>query len=140
MRIPVRNRLLLSLLVCLPLFLSRPIQAQWKFVAQLPAGVSTVHFLDKVGTPNVGFVGLTNGMMRTSDGGVSWSGVMAAGFNIRDFVFWDAQHGMAVCAGANGVFLTADGGINWWQVAWFGTRSTSAIFFPCNNTLFINSL
>src|ERR1051325_10056190 len=106
----------------------RPACAQWTFLTNLPQSASTVYFLDKQGTPKVGFVGMTSGILRTSDGGQTWSVPLATGFSFRDFAFWDSLHGIAVCAGANGVFLTADGGINWWQNAWFGTRSTSVLY------------
>src|ERR1051325_9425915 len=132
----VRVRLVFVLLSLLP-HVSR---AQWTFLTTLPSGASTVYFLDKVGTPQVGFVGLTSGIMRTSDRGATWSPVIALGFNIRDFVFWDSLHGIAVCAGANAVFTTSDGGQSWTQNAYFGTRATSAIYLPRGHTLVINSL
>lgn len=87
---------------------------QWRIVATFPnTTVNAVWFLDDVGAPNVGFVGLANGgLSRTSDRGRTWVGVgggKASG--VWDFTFKDSLTGWA--ASPIGVIKTTNGGLTW---------------------------
>ncbi len=106
-------------LIFLILFVSAA-QGQWKMLKDFGAQIYSIHFLDREGFPQIGFVGLTNGeIWRTADGGALWQksntrpNLTAP---IRDFSFKDSLTGwlcQSQTAGYPCVFMTTDGGINW---------------------------
>lgn len=91
------------------------VRAQWRVVANFPGtSVNAVIFLDDVGTPSVGLVGLKNGgLYRTSDRGQTWTLItIAKGVSGEwDFTFADSLRGWA--ASPIGVIRTTDGGKSW---------------------------
>lgn len=107
----------------------RPSYGQWQLIHQFNSQVLTVTFLNAVGTPDVGFVGLSNGEnWRTIDRGASWV-TIAKSPGTNEFLFIDPLHGwMGPYAG-----YTSDGGVSWQQ----GTGIANAIYFnSSNNRLF----
>lgn len=88
--------------------------SQWRQIATLPTPANAIYFLDKQGTPKIGFASCHSDIMRTTDGGQSWKSVQNTfGAYVRDFVFWDALNGIAVCSAAPLFFRTTNGGVSW---------------------------
>ena len=101
-------------------FFASSAEAQWKMLKDFHAQIYSVHFLDREGYPQIGFVGLTTGeIWRTYDGGATWQktntrpNLIAP---IRDFTFKDSLTGwlcQSQTAGYPAVYMTTDGGITW---------------------------
>lgn len=106
-------------LIFLILFVSAA-QGQWKMLRDFGAQIYSIHFLDREGFPQIGFVGLTNGeIWRTADGGTTWQktntrpNLIAP---IRDFSFKDSLTGWLCQSQTMGypcVYMTTDAGITW---------------------------
>ncbi len=95
-------------------------QGQWKVIHDFGQQIYSIHFLDREGFPQIGFVGLPNGeVWRTADGGVNWKQSNTPAILIgavEDFTFKDSLTGW-LCARqasiSSGCFKTTDGGISW---------------------------
>lgn len=109
-------------------------QGQWKLFRDFGAQVYSIHFLDREGYPQIGFVGLTTGeVWRTSDAGISWKRTNTPANligQIRDFSFKDSLTGWLAVSQASlypGCYKTTDGGITWTALSPLGQRM--AIFY-----------
>jgi photosystem II stability/assembly factor-like uncharacterized protein len=129
------------LLVLLTSVMPLVVRAQWRLVTKLPSIGSTVYFLDKIGVRNVGFVGCQGHIVRTSDGGKTWTTVYSAGGNIdlRDFVFKDPLNGLAVGSRLFSYLSTTDGGLTW-QSTGTTTTATSVTYLRNTNVLTMNTV
>lgn len=128
----------LSLLLAM---LPAGLRAQWRLVTKLPSIGGTVYFLDKVGARNVGFVGCQGHIVRTSDGGKTWTTVYSSQFaiDLRDFVFKDPLNGIAVGSRLFSYLTTTDGGVTW-QMTGRTTFATSITYLPNTNVLTVNTV
>jgi len=106
--------------VVLCVCLSTSVFAEWQYLKNFSAPVKSVHFLNNLGKPEVGFVGLSNGKIwRTADSGKTWfeSTVPTTPAAICNFYFKDAQNGW--CSVRPSVvqtsccYRTTDGGLSW---------------------------
>jgi len=95
-------------------------QGQWKMLHDFGEQIYSIHFLDREGFPQTGFVGLPNGeVWRTSDGGATWAQTITPAVligAIEDFSFKDSLTGWLCARQANispGCFKTTDGGLTW---------------------------
>ncbi|MEO6939909.1 MAG: hypothetical protein ABI444_07200, partial [Candidatus Kapaibacterium sp.] len=110
----------LLFILCLTSWTSQS-QATWNLVAQFPQGlVTAMYFFDEI-TGFVGF-GTTNGISRTTDGGVTWTPCSIPAWTatqdpwIGDIWFLNRTEGWATRVyGDFGKFLlhTTDGGSTW---------------------------
>jgi photosystem II stability/assembly factor-like uncharacterized protein len=120
-----------------------PARGQWVKLADLPARVGAVHFLDKQLAPSVGFAGTLSGAIyRTSDDGVSWSKTASPlGDEVKDFAFKDALTGWACALGVNtkrNLAKTTDGGKTWTLLP-YGGLLTALSYNPTHHLLFLSS-
>ncbi len=117
--------MLKALITLLFLLLStEALQAQWTKLAQWDSvEIFQIHFLDSVGTPNIGFISLPArdpeafaSIWRTSDYGNSWRQVSTTRIHAMSFAFKDSLLGWAAGsnAGCTGFAMrTRDGGLTW---------------------------
>ena len=83
---------------------------QWYLVTSFPTGtITAIEFLDEFGASNIGFVGVSNGICRTTDRGKTWTKT-TFGSPVVDFTFKDKNNGWAA---AILVYRTTDGGVTW---------------------------
>jgi len=138
-----RTRLLLFMLLVLST--SSVCHGQWKKLFQFSSGAHCIYFLDGVGHPEIGFVGLADGRLwRTSDRGISWQKVLTASGNlmIDDITFKDPMTGWLVPNNRVGgspssVYHTIDGGLSWQQER-SGGMLTSIYYHKFSQTLFLS--
>ena len=111
-------------------FLPVVVFPQWTWQNPLPQGndLTSVHFADA----NTGYsVGNSGTILKTIDGGVSWT-LLSSGTNNRleSVFFCDVSTGFAV--GENGIILkSTDGGTTWVIVPSGKTKNLNSVFF-CN--------
>lgn len=109
--------------------------------------VWTVHFLDLGGPPRIGFIGCSEAVYRTTDGGNSWAPctVNAPQFTASDFSFKDSLTGwfsnftyntsrqLAMC------YKTTDGGLTWDPIYGPTVSCSSVLYRPENHLLLLAS-
>src|SRR5579883_295086 len=114
-------RQLETLLVVLACLLAVPkLSAQWILNNTFDSPPREIKFLEDVGAPQTGFVGLDNGeLWRTTDGGTTWkrTQIQASISPVATITFKDRMTGW--CGTHNGtinaLFQTQDGGLTWTQ-------------------------
>jgi photosystem II stability/assembly factor-like uncharacterized protein len=121
-------------LLCLFCLAATAYCQSWEVQCPLPtaAAMCDVKFLDA----NTGFVSVEGGILRTSDGGQTWTSVWSGVEHPQVFCFTDPTHGWA--GGMNDLLLrTTDGGMSWVQVhVWPHVFVTSICFTsPANGWL-----
>jgi len=117
---------------------------QWKMLKDFGAQIYTVHFLDREGYPQIGFVGLTTGeVWRTSDGGATWIKTTTPASligQVRDFTFKDSLTGWLAASQSQlspGCYMTTDAGMSWIPLSPTGQRM--AIYYnPKTQALILN--
>src|SRR5581483_4909446 len=92
------------------------LEKEWQSLGSFPA-INTIYFVSTGGPPRLGFIGDTDNVFRTSDGGLTWSNaaVNAGHFVASDFAFKDSATGWFTnfVEGGSPVFKTTDGGKTW---------------------------
>ena len=119
-------------------------QGQWRMLSDFGAQIYSIHFLDREGYPQIGFVGLTTGeVWRTSDAGVTWQKTnIPPNLNgsIRDFSFKDSLTGWLAASQSqlnSGCYKTTDAGMTWSALS--PTGQCMAIFYnPKTQALILN--
>ncbi len=99
--------------------------AQWEKVTNLPAGFENEYFLDVYfleSDPSYGWVcGFNGSVMRTTDGGKTWSGVnIPTVYQLESINFTDPKNGYTSGLSGNGegyIFRSTDGGRTWRNVS-----------------------
>ncbi|MDP4235782.1 MAG: choice-of-anchor D domain-containing protein [Bacteroidota bacterium] len=117
---------------------------QWRMLKDFGAQIYSIHFLDREGYTQIGFVGLTTGeVWRTSDGGVTWLKTTTPPTligAIRYFTFKDSLTGWLAASQAqvySGCYMTTDAGMSWTALSPTGQRM--AIFYnPKTQALILN--
>ena len=99
-------------LILFTLFLiNSPAFGQWKWVHPGPQG-NTIHKLVFAGTSNGWAAGENGTLIRTTNGGTSWSPLFSGSFeNLLELDFADSLNGI-LCSGPD-ILVTNDGGRSW---------------------------
>jgi photosystem II stability/assembly factor-like uncharacterized protein len=123
------KRFVLLLAALSALFLSHPARGQWNFVNNFSStsNVNSIYFLDDIGVPTTGFVGVGTDVFRTVNGGTTWTKVLSvpSGWT-TGFVFKNASIGWCCVAGNQttpAIYKTINGGISWVPLSPVGLAS-----------------
>jgi photosystem II stability/assembly factor-like uncharacterized protein len=139
--------LLVSLLALTVRLDAQVVQRTWERLMDPPTAVWTVHFLDLGGPPRIGFIGCSEAVYRTTDGGNTWAPctVNAPQFTASDFSFKDSLTGwfsnytystsrqLAMC------YKTTDGGLTWDPIYGPTVECSSVLYRPENHLLLLAS-
>ncbi|MEI8134808.1 MAG: T9SS type A sorting domain-containing protein [bacterium] len=112
--------------------------AQWINVFSFPTVARSIHFLNELGHPEIGFAGLNDGSIwRTMDQGGTWKRMFVepGGLSITDITFKDRLTGWYCTApyltqnGASTVRRTTDGGLTWNNIFTEFAQGFTAIYY-----------
>jgi hypothetical protein len=129
------------------LSMAKGLFAQWKQVAQFPVPARSIYFLDQLGHPEIGFVGLDNGeLWQTPDSGKTWTLAFTdpLGVSISDINFKNRSQGWFVTKAISGqknfgsVFMTTDGGASWNLELQDGGSFAAIYYHAPTNLLFLS--
>ncbi len=135
LRIKVNTYFILFLLL---LFFGSTAEAQyWERIKNIPAPYANNYWLDVYflpSNPSYGWICGFNGMvLRTSDGGATWSGSTIPSADHMESVCF-ATPLIGYVSGAQGIFKSTDGGINWTNVTPASSSGLWGNFFMDANT------
>ncbi len=123
------------------------LENKWQSLGMFPHGVECIYFLDLPGPPRIGFVGDSGRVLRTTDGGTSWSTVLTNDSILpSDFTFansdtgWFANFRSEVVGNYSGsgspLYKTTDGGLTWVPLNVPVLLTTSVYYNRSNGLLF----
>lgn len=150
----VRMRIFaIAVLLILTAAIMRPAEAQllekqWQSLGAFP-GVECIYFLDLPGPPRIGFVGDSGNVLRTTDGGATWTTVLSDDSILpADFTFRNADTGWLANFRNNGsssytgtgspIYKTTDGGLTWVPLEVPTSLPTSIYFNRLNGLLLVS--
>ncbi|MFO7446478.1 MAG: YCF48-related protein [Ignavibacteriaceae bacterium] len=97
-------------------------KGEWKNIHSFSEYVISICFIDTI----TGFGGTTNSIIKTTNGGESWTSVQSTSLITKIF-FHDKNIGFAV--GANVAYKTIDGGANWFPILHDEEEFFTNVFF-----------
>lgn len=114
---------------------------KWEEVTNIPSEFSESYWLDVYFlplNPNYGWIcGFGGQVIRTSDNGNTWKGVIISGVNQLESIQFPSIN-IGYLSGQDGIFKTTDGGVNWSNITpSSSTASLWGCYFLDNNNGFV---
>jgi len=111
------------------LFMTTNSGANWSDISTNLSSIDTLSLVTFV-NQNTGFIASRNSLIKTSNGGLTWSVPMYIGNNIRSVYFINENIGFISCG--NTMYKTTNGGVTWNQITNF-TQWIQSIYFIDEN-------